>query len=90
MVPHAEDGLADHAGKHGAFDPADVEGEGEGLVAEDLGAFDGRVGGGVGEGVGCRGEEAGAVEGEGLKGGVRGPGVEEDVQVRVEVNVGVL
>ena len=90
MVPHAQDRLADHSGEDGAFDPADVEGESQGLVAEDLGAFDGCAGGGVGEGVGGGGDEARAVEREGLSGSVGGPGVEEDVQVRVEVDVGEL
>jgi hypothetical protein len=90
VIPHAEHWFADHARQDGAFDPADIEGEGEGLVAEDLWAFNWCVGGSVGEGVGgCR-DEAGAVEVEGLRRVVGGPGVEEDVQVRVEVDVGEL
>lgn len=90
MIPDAEDGLSSHAWQDGALDPANVKGKGEGLVAEDFGAF-GRSGGGdVGEGVrGCS-EDAPAVESEGLGGRVGRVGVDEDVERCVQVDVGEL
>lgn len=90
MISHAQHWSTGHAGQDGAFDPADVEGEGEGFIAEDFSAFDGCAGGGIGDGVGSRSDEAGAVEDEAFGMMVGGPGVEEDVQVGVEVDVGEL
>ena len=76
MVPDAQHGTAHHAREDGAVDPADVEGQDEGLVADDLDAVEGlgRVGG-VGEGVRGRRDEAGVFEGAGC--------VEERVDVGV-------
>ena len=90
MISHTEDRPTNHAGERCAFDPANVECEGERLVAEDLGTFDRCGGGGVREGVrGCS-DETRAVKIKGLRGAVGGPGVEKDVQVRMEVDVGML